>query len=155
MGQVEDDPIEEEDFAEEKPPVVQSIAAETTSATAQQSHTSQSSLFSFFEYSKGMTSKDSRFCCAAPGGCFTKGFKVPTLPPPQERKRVRSLQDMMAWAADNHDTIQEVMPEGALRLLGEKLQSSSYSTAFSGVDCPGTVPWLRRTQYISSSVQVN
>lgn len=135
MGEVDEDPIEE-DEADRNAPVIA-----TTCATGPQSQTSQSSLFNFFSYSQGMTQKNSRFCCAAPGGCHTKGFNVPTLPPPQDRKRVRSLENMMAWAADNHDTIQEVMPEGALHLLGEKLRSSSYSTAFSGVDCPGTVPW--------------
>ena len=97
----------------------------------------QSGLTSFFGYSKGMTEKDMRFCCATK--CHEKAFAPPTTYPP--KPKVESLADMMSWAHDFHDAVQRALPEGALNLLAERLSSGSYSTAFSGIDCPGSVTW--------------
>ena len=97
----------------------------------------QSGLTSFFNYSKGMTEKDMRFCCATQ--CHENAFAPPTTYPP--KPKVESLADMMGWAHDFHDAVQRALPNGALNLLAERLSGGSYSTAFSGIDCPGSVAW--------------
>ena len=48
----------------------------------------------------------------------------------------------MSWGHDYHDVLEKALPSGALKLLAERLSGSSYSTAFSGVDCPGSVAWF-------------
>ena len=97
----------------------------------------QVDLASFFPYSKGMSEQQMRFCCAAK--CHDKGFSPPQQYPP--KPQVKSLEDMMSWSHDYHDVLEKALPNGALKLLAERLSGSSYSTAFSGVDCPGSVAW--------------
>lgn len=98
----------------------------------------QADLASFFPYSKGMSEQQMRFCCAAK--CHDKVFSPPQQYPP--KPQVQSLEDMMSWGHDYHDVLEKALPSGALKLLAQRLSGSSYSTAFSGVDCPGSVAWF-------------
>lgn len=97
----------------------------------------QAHLKSFFPYGGcGMTKQDSRFCCASK--CRHGGYDAPSADmfPPQPK--IHTVQDVMSWAHDYNDTIEKVLPEGALQYLADRLCTSTYSTAFSGIDCPGS-----------------
>lgn len=85
----------------------------------------------------GMTKKDGRVCCKTT--CSNKGYDAPSTPQFPPKPIVRSAEDMMAWADDNMTTLEQVLPHGALQLLADRMEKGTYSTAFSGVDCPGTV----------------
>ena len=55
-----------------------------------------------------------------------------------ESTSVASLDDMHAWATQYARAIEKECP-GALTILQEKLETTCYSTCFSGVDAPGCV----------------
>ena len=103
----------------------------------------------YFEYRQGLAEGPMRFCCAAE--CHKQGMNPPR-PPFPEKPVVNDLNDMLSWATDNHDTIEKLMPSGALQLVAKHLRDRSYSTAFSGIDCPGTVPLLNSRVKFQSSL---
>ena len=53
---------------------------------------------------------------------------------------VNSLDSMLAWPKHYRKALQESLPDGVLGFLQHKMETSSYSTCFSGVDAPGSVP---------------
>ena len=61
-------------------------------------------------------------------------------PSSMPKAKVDSLKSMLAWPKDYHMALKDSMPDGVLEFLRTKLETSSYSTCFSGVDAPGTVP---------------
>ena len=67
------------------------------------------------------------------------GLQVPSRPFGAPLPEVHTLEDMMSWSHDYNDMFQELLPTGAMQLLYKRLDEGSYSTAFSGVDSPGTV----------------
>ena len=73
----------------------------------------------------------------APGrdGPYTLG----DVSPPDFLPRVYSLSDVMAWPNDFLTVIGTHFPRGAVEYLHTRLKCGTYSTAFSGVDAPGSV----------------
>lgn len=114
---------------------------ETTSKETEknQMELQQGRMDQYFAYRQGLTEGPMRFCCACE--CHKHGMNPPK-PPFPAKPQVNDLNDMLSWATDNHDTIEKLMPSGALQLVAKHLRDRSYSTAFSGIDCPGTVPLL-------------
>lgn len=52
---------------------------------------------------------------------------------------VTSLDSMMDWANQYTQSLAAALPRGAMTCLRSRLSTGSYSTAFSGVDAPGSV----------------
>ena len=76
-----------------------------------------------------------------PGPGLPPGVQWWPLPPESEwpaSPKVTSLEDMMSWAADDMNTIESLLPAGAVQYIAAKLSSSTYSTSFSGIDSPGS-----------------
>ena len=97
----------------------------------------QAHLNTFFHYGGcGMTKQDSRFCCASK--CRHRGYDAPCEGQFPPQPKLHTIEDVMSWAHDYNDTIEKVLPEGALQYLADRLCTSTYSTAFSGIDCPGS-----------------
>lgn len=73
-------------------------------------------------------------------------------PSSMPKAKVDSLDAMLAWPKHYHKALQESLPDGVLGFLQNKLETSSYSTCFSGVDAPGTVPLPTISSILMSQV---
>ena len=109
----------------------------------------QSRITNFMPHqSAGMTRGSMKFCCA--NSCIFAGYNPPDHPPSHSLEReVSSLEDMMSWPHDYNDIVQRVLSPKAIDLLQERLAGDnySYSTAFSGIDTPGSVTSLKAEFY--------
>lgn len=128
----------------------ESVASEGGGKENTQTELQQGTMDQFFQYRQGLTHGPMRFCCAAE--CHKQGMNPPKHPV-LEKPKVNDLNDMLSWATDNHDTIEKLMPSGALQLVAKHLRDRSYSTAFSGIDCPGTVSLLNSRVKFQNSLQ--
>jgi len=97
----------------------------------------QTTMTQYGKVRKGMTSGPTKFCCMCE--CFKGGVEPAVAFHPNSPQVVHNLDDMMSWAHDFHDTLAEALPFGALQLLHDHLRTGTYSTAFSGIDTPGSV----------------
>lgn len=103
---------------------------------------SQTSMTSFVKTRTGMTKGPTRFCCVT--DCCKHGYDPSVAYHPKKPTIVNSLEDMMSWSHDFHDILSEALPWGALQYLHEEMRTATYSTAFSGIDTPGSVSWLKQ-----------
>ena len=76
-----------------------------------------------------------------------QGGSVPSLAPlprgwqPQQttaKVKVNSLDDVMSWADDVLNIVDNSLPAGAAAYLIQAFQRATYSTSFSGIDAPGS-----------------
>ncbi len=66
------------------------------------------------------------------------GYSPPTeVPLNFVHPHVETLTDAMSWADDFLRVVEELFPPGILLDLKDKIESSSRSSAFSGIDAPG------------------
>ena len=76
---------------------------------------------------------------AAPDNVYA-GFDVP---PGWPRPPVSTLDDMIDWSRQYTHCLHEALPTGAMAILSHRLSQGSYSTAYSGIDAPGSAFWLQ------------
>ena len=76
---------------------------------------------------------------AAPDHVYA-GFAVPE---PWPKPTVKTLDDMIDWSKQYNKNLASVLPRGALCVLMHRLSKGSYSTAYSGIDAPGSVSRIR------------
>lgn len=76
----------------------------------------------------------------APPGVVSDEFE-PVFIPPRTMKTgvVNNLDSMLNWAHHYNRGLQESVDPKILQFLQERLESTTYSTCFSGVDAPGSV----------------
>lgn len=118
------------------PPPLPPSAAETPSSARNRSL----SLRTYFN------SRGHHQCC--PDDCLSRSSEIndggetwagyaPPYPWPQDQ--VTSVDEMLDWASHYTSGLQATLPQGACHILWARMSSGSYSTAFSGIDAPGSV----------------
>ena len=60
-------------------------------------------------------------------------------PHPWPADEVRTIDEMLDWASMATNNLMRSLPEGSLHILWARMASGSYSTAYSGIDAPGSV----------------
>lgn len=59
-------------------------------------------------------------------------------PASMERSTVTSLESLLDWPGQYNRALAKALPPAALHFLKERIEGSSYSTCYSGVDAPGS-----------------
>ena len=109
----------------------------------------QSGLKDFFGQASRDRSRSARpLCdsCSTPSS-WEDSFIGYTPPAEMPMSGVDSLEDMMDWPKHYREALQSSLPQGAMEFLRERMEHTSYSTTFPGVDAPGSATqsafWLR------------
>ena len=67
---------------------------------------------------------------------YVDGYHAPSM---VDHATVTSLETMLGWPKHYRTALQQKMPPHFLQFLKNRVENSSYSTCFSGVDAPGSV----------------
>lgn len=89
----------------------------------------------------------------APSGVVSDEFE-PGFMPPRTMKTgvVNNLDSMLNWAHHYNRGLQDSVDPKILQFLQERLESTTYSTCFSGVDAPGSVARMDGLHFGSGGV---